>query len=151
MSTTDGRWTDGVRIARAERLRTAKHGPAGTGRATAFDFFGTGGAQTWIGSVTLQPGGATGAHHHGRHEVVVYVAAGRSEIRWGETLEFVTVAEAGDFIYFAPYVPHWERNLSDTEAVEFVVVRSDNERIAIALDVVPAQQPTPISDLVSPM
>ena len=71
----------------------------------------------------------------------MYVAAGRSEIRWGDTLEFVTVAEPGDFIYFAPHVPHWERNLSDTEAVEFVVVRSDDERIAVALDVIPTEQP----------
>jgi len=138
------RWTEGVRVVRAEHLRAIKHGPSGTGRATAFDFLGAGGAPTWIGSVTLQAGGATGAHHHGRHEVVVYVAAGRSEIRWGDTLEFVTVAEPGDFIYFAPHVPHWERNLSDTEAVEFVVVRSDNERIAVALDVVPAEQPAPV-------
>ena len=60
------------------------------GRATAFDFAGTGGRETWIGAVTLQPGSKTGAHHHGRHEVAVYVVKGRGQIRWGERLEFTS-------------------------------------------------------------
>jgi uncharacterized RmlC-like cupin family protein len=117
------------------------HEPAGAGRATAFDFSGTGGRQTWIGAVTLHPQAKTGAHHHGRHEVAIYVVKGRSEIRWGEQLEFAAEVGPGDFVYFAPYVPHQEENLSANDTAEFVVVRSDNERIVVKLNTTPVEQP----------
>lgn len=135
------KWRDGVTVVRAESLDAVMRAPSGNGRATAFDFTGAGGQRTWIGTVTLKPGFKTGAHHHGRHEVAVYVVRGRSEIRWGDRLEFSADVAAGDFVYFAPYVPHQERNLSDSETVDFLVVRSDNERIAVALDVAPAEAP----------
>jgi uncharacterized RmlC-like cupin family protein len=134
-------WRDGVTVVRAKSLDTAMHGPSGTGRATAFDFAGTGGRATWIGTVTLRPNAKTGAHHHGRHEVAVYIVRGRSEIRWGERLEFAADVGSGDFVYFAPFVPHQELNLSASESVDFVVVRSDNERIAVNLDGAPVEKP----------
>ena len=128
-------WRDGVIVVRAEALHKATRAPSGTGRATAFDFTGTGGRQTWIGTVALKPNANTGAHHHGRHEVAVYVASGRSEIRWGEQLEFAAEVTEGDFVYFKPFVPHLERNLSSSETVDFIVVRSDNERLVVNLDI----------------
>ena len=139
--TGTAKWRDGVTVVRAKSLDMAMHGPSGTGRATAFDFTGTAGRGTWIGTVTLEPNAKTGAHHHGRHEVAVYVVKGRSEIRWGERLEFAAEVASGDFVYFAPHVPHQERNLSARETVDFVVVRSDNERIAVTLDVTPIERP----------
>jgi uncharacterized RmlC-like cupin family protein len=114
-------------------------GPSGIGRATAFDFAGTGGRETWVGTVALQPRAKTGAHHHGRHEVAVYVAKGRGQVRWGERLEFTSEVNPGDFVYFAPFVLHQELNLSDEDTLDFVVVRSDNEKLAIDLDIVPEQ------------
>jgi uncharacterized RmlC-like cupin family protein len=66
---------------------------------------------------------------------------GRSQIRWGEQLEFAAEAGPGDFVYLAPYVPHQELNLDAGETLDFVVVRSDNEKIAVGLDVVPVEQP----------
>lgn len=131
--------TDGVRVVRAEALDRAMR--EGGGRATVFDYVGTGGQQTWIGNVTLPPGTKTGLHHHGRHEVTIYVVKGRSEIRWGERLEFVAEVGPGDFVYFAPYVPHQEFNPSASADVEFVVVRSDNERIVVKLDGAIAETP----------
>src|SRR5258706_899991 len=119
-------WKDGVTVVRADALR-ARLAPSGIGRVTAFDFAGSGGQQTWIGTVVLPPDANTGPHHHGRHEVAVYVVKGRSQIRWGERLEFAAEIGPGDFVYFAPFVPHQERNLSDSETVDFVVVRSGNE------------------------
>jgi uncharacterized RmlC-like cupin family protein len=116
-------------------------GPSGTGQVTAFDFAGTGGRETWVGTVTLRPKANTGAHHHGRHEVAIYVVKGRSEIRWGDRLEFAAEVGAGDFVYFAPFVPHQEFNVDASEAVDFVVVRSDNEKIVVNLDVVPVERP----------
>jgi uncharacterized RmlC-like cupin family protein len=66
---------------------------------------------------------------------------GRSEIRWGERLEFAADVGPGDFVYFAPYVPHQELNPDDSETVDFVVVRSDNEKIVVALDDKPVERP----------
>lgn len=135
------KWRDGVTVVRGRKLDRVLRDPSGTGRATALDFSGTGGQKTWIGTVTIQPSAKTGLHHHGRHEVAIYVLKGRSEIRWGDRLEFAAEVSVGDFVYFAPYVPHQKLNLSDREAVDFLVVRSDNERIAIKLDGVPVDRP----------
>ena len=135
------KWRTGVTVVRAEAQKSARLGPGGTGRATVVDYVGTGGHQTWIGTVTLQPKAKTGTHHHGRHEVTIYVVKGRSEIRWGERLEFAADVGPGDFVYFAPYVPHQELNPDASETVDFVVVRSDNEKIVVALDDKPVERP----------
>jgi uncharacterized RmlC-like cupin family protein len=73
--------------------------------------------------------------------VAVYVARGRCEIRWGESLEFAAQVGPGDFVYFAPNVPHQERNLSAAETVDFVVVRSDGEGIRTDLEVTSVERP----------
>ncbi len=130
--TDAAKWRTGVTVVRATAQEAARLGPGGTGRATVVDYAGTGGQQTWIGTVTLQPRARTGTHHHGRHEVTIYVVKGRSEIRWGERLEFAADVGPGDFVYFAPYVPHQELNPDDSETADFVVVRSDNEKIVVA-------------------
>jgi uncharacterized RmlC-like cupin family protein len=132
--------SDGIKFVRAHAMQSAMSGVSAAGRATAFDFAGSGGRGAWIGAVTLPPRARTGAHHHGRHEVAVYVVKGRGQIRWGERLECASEINPGDFVYFAPFVPHQELNLSDVEALDFVVVRSDNEKIAINLDIEPAGQ-----------
>lgn len=135
----------GVRIVRGDVINAAKAEPSAKNRATAFNFDGfEAGGRTWIGSVTLQPGAVTGAHHHGRHEVAVYVARGRAEIRWGERLDYAATVAPGDFVYFAPHVPHQERNLSSGEVVEFVVIRSDKEGIFTPLDVAAVEHPESI-------
>jgi uncharacterized RmlC-like cupin family protein len=127
--------TDGVTVVRGAAM-------LGKGRATAFDFAGSGGRETWIGTVTMQPNAKTGAHHHGRHEIAIYVVKGRSQIRWGEQLEYAAEVGPGDFVYFAPFVPHQELNRSASETVDFVVVRSDNGGIVVKLDdVVPVEEP----------
>lgn len=135
----------GVRIVRGEAIRAAKAEPSAKGRATAFNFNGfEASGRTWIGSVTLQPGAVTGGHHHGRHEVAVYVAKGRAEIRWGERLEYAATVVPGDFVYFTPHVPHQERNFSGEEILEFVVIRSDNEAIFNPLDLAAVERPDSI-------
>lgn len=128
------RWKNAVTVVRAEALR-------GKGRATAFDFAGTGGVKTWIGTVTNAPAAITGMHHHGPHEVAIYVLIGRSEIRWGEQLQYAAEIGEGDFAYFTPYVPHQERNLSDRDTQVFLVVRSGNEGYVTKLDGEAVEQP----------
>ena len=132
---------EGVKIIRSDAQERARLPPIGPGRATASDFVGSGGCRTWVGTVTLQPSAGTGPHHHGRHEVAVYVVKGRGEIRWGDRLEYRAEVGPGDFVYFAPYVPHQERNLSASDLLDFVVVRSDGEKIAMKLDTLPVEQP----------
>ena len=134
-------WRTGVTVVRAQSLNQAMGGPSGGGRATALEFAGSGGRATWIGTVTMQPNAKTGTHHHGRHEVALYVVKGRGQIRWGERLEFAAAVGPGDFIYFAPHVPHQEQNLDAGETLDFVVVRSDGERIAVGLDAAPVNRP----------
>ncbi len=132
------RWRDGVRIVRGASLQ-------GKARVTAFDFAGTGGPKTWLGIVTMQPAACTGPHHHGIHEVAFYVSRGRTEVRWGDRLEFRAELGAGDFADFAPGVPHQELNLSDRDTVEFVVVRSNNAGYVTKLDFVPTEHPETVS------
>ena len=139
------KWRSGVSVVRAGSMEALVRGPSGTGRATAFDFAGTGGERTWIGRVSLKPNAKTGAHHHGLHEVMVYVISGRTEIRWGDRLDFAADVGAGDFVYFSPYVPHQERNISANDTVEFLVVRSDNQKIVVNLDVAPVERPETIA------
>lgn len=133
-------WRNGVRVVRGQTLEEAKRAPSGGGRATVFDFSG-GGGKTWIGAVSNPPGAKTGTHNHGRHEVTLYVVKGRTEIRWGERLEYAANLAPGDFAYFEPNVPYQERNLSDTETVEFIVVRGDGERIVVKMDDAPVERP----------
>jgi uncharacterized RmlC-like cupin family protein len=73
--------------------------------------------------------------------VAVYVVKGRGEIRWGDRLEYRAEVGPGDFVYFAPCVPHQERNLSASDLLDFVVGRSDGEKIAMKLDTLPVEQP----------
>src|SRR5438552_3498353 len=136
-------WTsDSVKVVRAEVLRDAAGNPAARGRATAFEFAGSGGKRTWIGFVSLPGGANTGPHHHGRHEVAIWVVGGRSEIRWGERLEFSAELGPGDFAYFSPYVPHQELNLEPDTAVDFAVVRSDGEALRFDLPIAPTATST---------
>ena len=139
--TETARWRDAVRIVRGNSLEMTMRDPSTSGRATAFDFSGAGGRETWIGTVTLGPNRNTGAHHHGHLESVIYVVKGRARMRWGDKLQFTAEAGPGDFIYVPPYVPHQEINASDTEPLECVLVRSDNEAVAINIDIAPVEKP----------
>ena len=134
---TDWR-TNGVKVVRGASLDSAL---ADKGRVTVSDFAGDSGNQTWIGRVTLAPLGTTGAHHHGATEATVYVVRGRAEIRWGERLEFSANVGVGDFVYFAPNVPHQERNPDDQLVLELLSIRSNPDGTVVKLDVTPVGHP----------
>jgi len=125
-------WQDAVKVVRAAEVDAAK--ASGSGRATLFNFIGAGAGKTWIGEVRMAPGAKTGGHHHGHTEVALYVLSGNVEISWGDKLEHSAELEAGDCAYFPPGVPHQEHNRSATEAVDFIAIRSDGERIVVKLD-----------------
>jgi uncharacterized RmlC-like cupin family protein len=110
-------------------------------RAAAINFAKAGAKKLWAGTVSVQPNAKTGAHHHGHLESIIYVVRGRARMRWGERLEFVAEADPGDFIFVPPYVPHQEINARTDEALECVLVRSDQEPVVINLDIEPAERP----------
>ncbi len=132
---------DGVRVIPAGSLDGNTAQTPGMDRKAAIDFARVGAQKIWAGTVTIHPDAKTGAHHHGPLESIIYVLKGRARMRWGERLEFVAEAGAGDFIYVPPYVPHQEINASRDEALECVLVRSDGEAVAVNLDIAPVEVP----------
>lgn len=134
-------WRDhGVRVVRGDELDTNTAQTPGMNRAAAITYARAGAQKLWAGTVVIHPKAKTGAHHHGPVESVIYVVSGRARMRWGDRLEFTAEAGPGDFIYVPPYVPHQEINASETEPLECVLVRSDNEAVAINLDIAPAEK-----------
>jgi uncharacterized RmlC-like cupin family protein len=131
---------EGVRVIKSDRLDSNTAQTPGMLRAAAVNFDRVGSKRLWAGTVVIQPNAKTGAHHHGALESVIYVVRGAARMRWGERLEFVAQAEAGDFIFVPPYVPHQEINaLSDTP-LECVLVRSDNESVVVNLNIDAAER-----------
>ena len=136
------RWQhDGVRVVPADSLDPNTAQTPGMDRKAAINAARVGAQKIWAGTVTIHANAKTGAHHHGALESVIYVVRGRARMRWGDNLEFVAEAGPGDFIYVPPYVPHQEINASDTEPLECVLVRSDNEAVVVNLDIAPAEKP----------
>src|SRR5579871_3436281 len=137
------RWrSNGVRIIRAGELDSNTPQTPGMRRCAAVTTERTGANKLWAGTVTIEPKAKTGAHHHGDLESVIYVVSGIARMRWGDRLEYVAEAEAGDFIYVPPYVPHQEINASSHETLECVLVRSDNEAVVVNLDIEPVEEPS---------
>lgn len=142
MSSSRSRWrTDGVRIIRANELDDATAQTLGMHRRAAVTTTRTGATKLWAGTVTIDAKAKTGAHHHGDLESVIYVVKGVARMRWGDHLEFIAEAEAGDFIYVPPYVPHQEINPSDDAQLHCVVARSGQQGLVINLDITPVEAP----------
>jgi uncharacterized RmlC-like cupin family protein len=132
--------TQGVRVVKAENLDPNTAQTPGMTRAAAITRARMGAEKLWAGTVTIQPGAKTGAHHHGGLESVIYVVKGKARMRWGERLEFLAEAGPGDFIYVPPYVPHQEINAAD-ELLECVLMRSGQDPVVVNLDITPVEKP----------
>lgn len=135
---------NGVRIVRSSELDANTPQTAGMTRAAAINHAKAGANKLWAGTVNIQPNAKTGAHHHGELESVIYVVSGRARMRWGDCLEYVAEADAGDFIYVPPFAPHQEINAKADEALVCILVRSDQEAIVVNLDIEPAETSTEI-------
>ncbi len=132
---------NGVRVIKGDQLDTNTAQTPGMNRAAAINAARVGAQKIWAGTVSIHANAKTGAHHHGALESVIYVVKGKARMRWGEKLEFVAEAEAGDFIFVPPYVPHQEINGSTDETLECVLVRSDNEAVVVNLEIEPVEKP----------
>jgi uncharacterized RmlC-like cupin family protein len=136
--------TEGVRVVRAGELDSNTPQTPGMTRAAAITHAKTGASKLWAGTVRVDPGARTAAHHHGDLETVLYINKGTARMRWGDHLEFSADAGPGDFIYVPPYVPHQEMNARSDMPVEAVVVRSGQDPIVINLDIAEANaEPVP--------
>jgi len=132
--------TTGVRVIRSNTLDSNTAQTPGMLRAAAVNFSRVGSQKLWAGTVVIQPNAKTGAHHHGALDSVIYVVRGAARMRWGERLEFVATADAGDFIFVPPYVPHQEINALSDAPLECVLVRSDNESVVVNLNIDAAER-----------
>ncbi len=82
--------------------------------------------------VVIPPGGAAKAHVHKGYESVVYLIKGRVKTLYGKGLNKSVINEGGDFIYIPADLPHKPINLSETEAAEAIVARTDpNEQESV--------------------
>jgi uncharacterized RmlC-like cupin family protein len=134
--------SQGVKVVPRDSLDAHTPQTPGMHRAAAINFARVGAQKLWAGTVSIQAGAQTGAHHHGALESVIYVLRGRARMRWGDRLEYTADAGPGDFIYVPPYVPHQEINASRDETLECVLVRSDNQAVVVNLDIEPVEEPS---------
>ena len=129
----------GVRVIAGSALDPVTAQTPGMNRSAAITHASAGAKKLWAGTVSIDAGAKTGAHHHGELESVIYVVRGRARMRWGERLEFAAEAGPGDFIFVPPYVVHQEINASEDDALECVLVRSGQEPVVVNLDVAAAE------------
>jgi len=135
-------WRDhGVKVIKSTQLDANTAQTPGMSRAAAINHARVGAQKIWAGTVKIDANAKTGAHHHGALESVIYVVRGKARMRWGEHLEFTAEAEAGDFIFIPPYVPHQEINADPNEQLECVLMRSDNEAVVVNLDIDAVEKP----------
>jgi uncharacterized RmlC-like cupin family protein len=78
----------------------------------------------WLGYVELPAGMVSAVHHHGEAESGIYLISGRARFVSGEALNEVHDAEAGDFIWVAPFAVHVEINPSEGEVARAIVART---------------------------
>ncbi len=120
----------GVRVIRPHDFDANTPQTPGMQRVAAVSRELAGSSGIWAGVTVVQPHVASGKHHHGELETVIYVVSGHGRIRWGDNLEFQEDVEPGDFIYVPPFVPHQEVNPSD-EPSQWVIVRNSQEPIVV--------------------
>lgn len=129
-----------VRIVKPQQFDSDTPQTRGMRRAAAISHELAGTDRIWAGLTTIEGHTATGKHHHGELETIIYVRSGGIRMQWGDNLEFEADADAGDFVYVSPFVPHREINARDAVS-EWVIVRNGRDPIVVNLEPVdPAEQ-----------
>lgn len=124
----------GVRVVKAFQLSGETAQTSNLPRRSGVSQQTTGAKAIWMGRATSAPGKDSGVHHHGEAETAVYILSGHARIYYGEDFgEYVDLGP-GDFMYVAPYAPHIERNLSQSEPVESLAARTP-DNIVVNLDI----------------
>ena len=71
----------------------------------------------WSGLARLEPSAATEWHHHGRHEMSLYVVSGTIRLEFGRQGTDAVEATTGDFVHVPAGVVHRELNPGGTAAI----------------------------------
>lgn len=87
----------------------------------------------WAGFVRNEPGTASGWHHHGEFDTVVYVVGGRLRMESGPDGSDAVDAGPDDFVFVPKGVVHRESNPS-SGPTDVVVVRSGHGESTINVD-----------------
>ena len=132
---------NGIKVISGNHLDTNTPQTPGMNRAAAIKYATAGANKLWAGTVEIHADAKTGAHHHGALESIIYVISGRARMRWGERLEYVCEAGPGDFIFVPPYVPHQEINACESESLQCVLIRSDQDAVVVNLDIPVIEDP----------
>jgi len=130
----------GVRVVRPHEFDGNTPQTPGMQRVAAVSSALAGSVGIWAGVTIVAPNTASGIHHHGEIETVIYVVSGHGKIRWGDSMEFEENVEPGDFIYVPPFVPHQEINASPDTPSQWVIVRNSQEPIVVNLEPLNAAQ-----------
>lgn len=124
----------GVRVVRPHEFDANTPQTPGMQRVAAISSEMAGSVGIWAGVTVVAPNTASGRHHHGAIETVIYVVSGHGKIRWGANMEFEEDVEPGDFIYVPPFVPHQEINASSDTPSQWVIVRNSQEPVVVNLE-----------------
>lgn len=76
----------------------------------------------WAGWVATDPEAASGWHHHGDHDTVIYVLTGRMTIESAEGGQQAVCAAPGEWLHIPRHTVHRETN-PDPTAASAVVIR----------------------------
>lgn len=82
---------------------------------------------------TLPPGARAKAHFHRDIETAVYVIDGEASTYFGEQLENVVVAKAGEYVYIPPDLPHLVINGSAAVCRALVAHTAADDQAGIVL------------------
>jgi uncharacterized RmlC-like cupin family protein len=126
-------WERAVRVIKPDQFDSHTPQTAGMRRVAAVSKQLADTKGIWAGVTNVRAHVGTGKHHHGEQETVIYVATGSIQMVWGDYLEFQADAEAGDFIYVPPFVPHKEMNAGDIPS-QWVIARTGQEPIVVNLE-----------------
>jgi len=122
-----------VRVVKPADFDTNTPQTPGMQRVAAISHHLAGSVDLWAGVTVVAPGIASGIHHHGALETIMYVVSGQATIRWGTQMEHEAAVGPGDFIFVPPYVPHQEINPSLDTPSEWVIVRNAQEPVVVNL------------------
>ena len=122
-----------VRVARQDQLSDDTAQTSGLLRRVAFDSRNPDAEILSAFLTTVLPGAATGAHHHGDQETILYVVEGIARYRWGDHLEHVVEAGPGDFVFIPAHTVHQEINASADSPTVWAVTRSGTNPIVVNL------------------
>ena len=122
-----------VHVARRAQLSADTAQTSGLLRRVAFDSRNPDAKVLSAFLTTVLPGAATGAHHYGDQETILYVVEGIARYRWGEHLEHVVEAGPGDFVFIPAHTVHQEINASADRPTVWAVTRSGTDPIVVNL------------------